>query len=45
MESYYDAFHTKRDRRSSKKLVMVHVELTSPILRSETGFEDLAIIG
>jgi len=29
MESYSNAFHTKRHRRCSKKLKMVHVELTN----------------
>ena len=52
MESYFNAFHTKRHMRHtkrhmrhSKKLMTVHVELTNPDLSSETGFEDLATIG
>ena len=45
MESYSDAFHLKRHRRRSKKLMMVCAELTNPDPSSETGLEDLAIIG
>jgi len=45
MESCSDAFHTKRHMRHSKKLMMVCTELTNPDPSSETGSEDLAIIG
>ena len=45
IESYSDAFHTKRHRRHSKKLVMVRAELTNLALNSETSLEDLAAIG
>ena len=44
MESYSDAFHTNRNRRRLKKLMMVHVELTND-LNSETSLEDMATIG
>jgi len=45
MESYSNIFHTKRYRRHSKKLRMVCTELTNPDPNSETGLENLAIIG
>jgi len=45
MESCSDAFYTKRHRRHSKKLMMVCAELTNPDPSSETGSENLAIIG
>ena len=45
MESCSDTFHTKRHRKHSKKLMMVYAELTKLDLSSETGLEDLAIIG
>ena len=45
MESYCDAFHTKRHKWCSKKLMTVHVELTNPDLSSEIGFEVVATIG
>jgi len=44
MESYSDAFHIKRHRRRSKKLMMVCAEFTNPDLSSETRFEEMAII-
>ena len=43
IESYSDAFHIRRHKRRSKKLVTVCAELTNPDLSSETGLEDLAI--
>jgi len=45
MESYSNAFHTKRHRRHSKRLMTVCVEFTNPNLSSKTDLEDLAIIG
>ena len=45
MESYSDAFHTKRHSRHSKKLMMIHVELTNPDLSSEIGLEDMVTLG
>jgi len=40
-----DAFHTKRHRRHSKKLMIVYAGLTNPDPSSEIVSEDLAIIG
>jgi len=45
LESYSDAIHTKRHRRHSKKFTMLCTKLTNPDPSSETGSEDLAIIG
>jgi len=45
MEYYSDAFHIKRHRRHSKNLMTVCAEFTNLDLSSETGLEDLAIIG
>jgi len=45
IESYSDAFHTKRHRKHTKRHMMVCAELTTPNPSSETGSEDLAIIG
>jgi len=45
MESCSDAFHTKRHRKHSRKLMLVYAELTKLDLSSETGLEDFAIIG
>jgi len=44
-ESYSDAFHIKRYKRHSKKLMMVRSELTNLDLSLDTGLEDLIIIG
>jgi len=40
MESYFDAFHIRKHKRHTKKLMTVCVELTNPDLSSETGLED-----
>ena len=45
VKSYSDAFHIKRHRRCSKKLMTVHIELTDSDQSSKTSFEDLTIIG
>jgi len=45
MESYSDAFHTKRHRRRSRKLMAVYVELTNPDPSLKIGLKDLATIG
>jgi len=44
-ESYSDAFHIRRHRRRSKKLMTGCTELTNPNLSSKIGLEDLAITG
>ena len=45
IESYSDAFHTKRHRKHSKKLMMVCAEFTNSDPTSEIDPKDLAIIG
>ena len=45
MESYSDAFHIRRHRRRSKKLVTVGAELTNPDPNWETDSENLATTG
>jgi len=45
IESYSDAFHTKRRKRLSKKLMTACAEHTSLDLSSEIGLEDLATTG
>ena len=44
IESYFDACHTKRHGKHSKKLMMVCAELTNSDPNSETGSEDMAIV-